>query len=67
MRGFLRYLCFYCASRMIYETARGLMRKQPRQATPACNQHVSGFLVGMFLLLTVAPLVAFAIFGAITE
>ncbi|HYM76120.1 MAG TPA: hypothetical protein VE377_09105 [Candidatus Dormibacteraeota bacterium] len=65
MKRFLRYFCFYCASRLVYETARGLMRKHPRQAAPACKQHASGFLIGIFLLLTAVPLMAFAIFGAI--
>jgi hypothetical protein len=63
MRRFIRYFCFYCASRLMFDAARAMMRKQPRKAA-AC-QHVSGFLVSIFLLLTVAPLVAFAIFGAI--
>ena len=65
MKRFLRYFCCYCASRLMYETARGLMRKHPQQSAPACQQHVSGSLIGIFLLLTVVLLVAFAIFGAI--
>ena len=65
MKRFLRYFCFYCASRLMYDTVRGLVRKHPRQVAPACPQHASGFLIGIFLLLTVVPLAAFAIFGAI--
>lgn len=62
MRGFLRYLCFYCASRLIYETARGLARKQSRQVAPACQHHVSGFLIGL-AFFPIALLMAFGALG----
>lgn len=28
-RGFLRYLCFYCASRFLYSTVRNATRPRP--------------------------------------
>jgi hypothetical protein len=63
VKRFLRYLCFYCASRLIYETARGLLRKHPRLVAPACKQHVSGVLLMLLATLTIVPLAAFGILG----
>lgn len=64
MRGFIRYFCFYCASRLIYETARGLARRKSKPA-PACKHHGDGLLlmlaslpfVGIALLLFIGSLV----------
>ena len=52
MRGFLRYLCSYCASRLMYDTMRALPRRPRKRDVTACHQHVSGVLVSLLLMLT---------------
>jgi len=63
VKRFLRYFCFYCASRLMYETAGGLLRKHPQQAAPACKRHISGVLLSLMAALTIGPLMAFGILG----
>lgn len=65
MRGFLRYMVRYFCARCAYNLVRvALRRRAPKPAAQPCT-HVAGALLSIFLLLTVVPLAAFAIFGAI--
>jgi hypothetical protein len=65
MRGFLRYMVRYFCARCAYNLVRATLRRRaPKPAAQPCT-HVAGVLLSIFLLLTIAPLVAFAIFGAI--
>jgi hypothetical protein len=62
VKGFLRYLCFYCASRLMYETVRGLARKQSQK--PAAAQPCAHKAYGpLLMLLVVFPCVVLAAFG----
>jgi hypothetical protein len=45
---FLRYFCFYCASRFIYSSVRATLRNKPAPASE-CG-HVGGLLVTLVLL-----------------
>jgi hypothetical protein len=62
MKRFLRYLCFYCASRLVYDVARAGFRKH-RQQPAACLHNGSGALLSLLAIITVVPLAVFGIFG----
>jgi hypothetical protein len=61
---FLRYLCFYCASHLVYDAARAGFRKHWQQPKAACQHHVSGALLSLLAIIPVsqAPATAGAIF-----
>ena len=46
---FLRYLCFYCASRFIYGVARSAVRR-PKPACRNCKNHTSGIVLTLELI-----------------
>jgi hypothetical protein len=47
MRGFLRYLCYYCLSRAIYNTRN--MARQPAITPQPCAKHGAGILLTTIL------------------
>lgn len=51
--GFLRYLCYYCASRFVYSTVRDMTRRSRQQPCfPAtCEHSSSASALGTLLLL----------------
>ena len=65
MRGLLRYFCFYCASRLMYETVRGLARKQSQKSDRAqpCAHKARGPLVMLLVVFPCVVLAAFGLFG----
>jgi hypothetical protein len=58
---FLRYFCMYCASRLIFESVRGALRRQHnhKPASPVCNHGARGWL----LMLLSLPFVFLALMG----
>lgn len=63
--SFLRYFCFYCASRFAYGTVRAALRRPTRPAKP-CAKHGTGLLVTLLLLLVAGP-VALIVIGFFTH
>jgi len=49
VRRFLRYACFYCASRLLFGFARSAMRAKPAPSKP-CGKHGRGILLTLALL-----------------
>ena len=59
MIRFLRYFCFYCASRLLFSWARTALRCKPEPSKP-CQRHGHGVALTIFVLLPAAG-VAFLI------
>lgn len=66
MKGFFRYFCFYCASRLMYETARELARNHARQSATACNRHGAGIVLTIVSLPFLAVL-ALIVIGSLDK
>jgi hypothetical protein len=53
---FLRYLCAYCAARLIFNGLRSAFR-QPAPPAKPCNKHGRGMALTFLLALVVLPCV----------
>jgi hypothetical protein len=63
--SFLKYFCFYCASRFAYSTARAALRRPAASAKP-CAKHGTGLLVTLLLFVAAGP-VALILIGFLTR
>jgi len=61
VRGFLRYFCFYCASRLLFNGARAALRARPAPAP--CKHHLRGVAFTLFVILPFAAFVFLAVVG----
>ncbi len=67
MRGWLRYFCMYCFSRMIFNAARAGLRNHNHVAPAApCKHHGTGVLLGIVSLPFIGVAVLIAI-GFLTK
>jgi hypothetical protein len=62
MKSFLRYFCFYCASRLLFGWARTALRQKPSPTTP-CARHGHGLALTLFVLLPFAGIVFLIVVG----
>ncbi len=62
MTRFLRYFCFYCASRLLFGWARTALRQKPVPAKP-CTRHGHGVALTLFVLLPFAGVVFLIVLG----
>lgn len=64
MRGFIRYFCFYCISRLTFNAFRG--HNQRRAVVVPCeHHHEGGTLFGFLLGLFCAPFLYMAVLAVI--
>jgi hypothetical protein len=50
MRGFFKYFCMYCASRLLFSAVGNQLRKKPATAPKPCAAHERGILLTVVLL-----------------
>ena len=64
--SFLRYFCFYCASRLAYSPVRNALRRPKAAPAKPCAKHGTGLLVTLLLLFVAGP-VALIVLGFLTR